>query len=55
MKFVLDKRTYDILFKDAPVGDVSCEELVEAENDLKSLQDALKRVKAKVTEEINRK
>lgn len=48
MKFVLDKRTFDILFNDAPVEDVTVEEIAEAEKDLNRLQEALKKVKQKL-------
>ena len=48
MKFILDRHTYDILFNDAPVDDVTAEEIAEAENDLNRIWKALERLKRKI-------
>ena len=53
MNFILDKRTFDILFKEAPVDDVTIPEIVEAEKDLNNLQKALASVKKKLLKILN--
>lgn len=52
--FVLDKRTYDILFNNAPIDDLTLDEIGEAEEDINRISSALKKVKQKFINKISR-
>ena len=48
MMFILDKRSYELLFKNASVESVTIEEITKAEEDVSRIQKALDNLKKRV-------